>query len=208
MEITLRPSSGLQRLIDAGPAAVRAAISAGLNDAGKDLETAVKRKLRDNRSVKSGTLLRSIRYWKPDDLTVKVGSSFAAAPLVYAAQVEFGGPIPKSGSGRLAWPVSREYGGVVPTPAGVGGHSVQTARFELGATSTFVRPSKSGRTRILFFKGPQFGPKGYAPAFILANRVVQPGKPFLIPTVLGMTDEILAQLDRAIINANIGLGRS
>jgi len=182
---------------------MREAIAFGLNEAGMDAAAAVQRKIRDNRSVKTGTLYRSIRHVMPDQLTVKIGVGFGTAPLVYAAQVEFGGPIPKSGTGRLAWPVSREYGGVVPTKAGVFGGSVQTARFEMGVTETFVRPSKSGRTRILFFKGPQFGEKGYAPAFVLSTGVNQPGKPYLIPTVLGMADRFRESVERAIVSAGI-----
>lgn len=202
MQVELQIGARLDAFLSNGGAAVRAAIARGLGDAGKDIEAAVKRKIRDNRSVKTGTLIRSIGYAvDASDLSLRVGTLYARAPLVYAAQVEFGGPIPKSGSGRLAWPVSREHGGVVPTKAGVFGGSVQTARFDLGATGTFVRPSKSGRTRILFFKGPQFGPKGYAPAFILASRVTQPGKPYLVPTVREMLPRVLEQIHTSLIGA-------
>lgn len=201
MQVELQLGARLEAFLSNGGAAVRAAIREGLGNAGKDLEAAVKKKLRSNRSIKTGTLLRSIGYRVDDDLSLRVGTLYANSPLVYAAQVEFGGPIPKSGSGRLAWPVSREFGGVVPTKAGVFGGSVQTARFDLGATGTFVRPSRSGRTRILFFKGPQFGPKGYAPAFVLASRVNQPGKPYLIPTVREMLPRVLEQIHTALIGA-------
>lgn len=202
MQVELQISARLDAFLANGGAAVRAAIARGLGDAGKDLEAAVKKKLRANKSIKTGTLLRSIGYAVDErELSLRVGTLFARSPLVYAAQVEFGGPIPKSETGRLAWPVSREYGGVVPTKAGVFGGSVQTARFDLGATSTFVRPSRSGRTRILFFKGPQFGAKGYAPAFVLASRVNQPGKPYLVPTVREMLPRVLEQIHTALIGA-------
>lgn len=202
MEISVSPSPGLQRLINSGPEAIRAAVAEGLNESGMDLVAAVQRKIQANKSVKTGNLYRSIRYVMPDQMTLRVGSAYGSTPLVYAAQVEFGGPIPKSGSGRLAWPVSPEYGGIVTTPSGVGGAHVAEAYAALGATGKFVRPSRSGRTRILFFTGP-FGEKGYAPAFILADGVTQPGKPYLIQTVLDMADRVVAQIERAIINSGI-----
>lgn len=194
----------LAALLAGGAARLREAVARGLSEAGKDLEAAVK----EVTPFKTGALRRSIRYdVSAADMALKIGSSYetGGAPLVYAAQVEFGGPIPKGGPGRLAWPVSPEFGGIIATKAGVGGMHTTEGREHTGATGSFVRPSKSGRTRILFFTGKDIGGPGkdYAPAFILASRVTQKGKGFLIPTVTRMSDKVLEQLERAIALVNV-----
>jgi hypothetical protein len=79
-----------------------------------DLEAAVKRAA----PVRSGRLRASIAYKMVDDLTLKVGTGFTGTPLVYAAQVEFGGPIVPKNAKFLAWPAA---GNANLTPAGVGG---------------------------------------------------------------------------------------
>jgi len=165
----------LRRIKDEGRTFLLRAIREGMNDAGMDLEAAVKDRLVQNRSVKTGGagLLGRIRY-KLDDLTLTVGVGHAVGsdPLPYAAQLEFGGPIPKDGPmppGKwLAWPAGDNPG---LTPAGVGGFN----RRESG---------------------------GYAPKFIFAKRVHQKGKPYLIPTVKeglpGAAKSIEEAINRAV----------
>ena len=131
--IELTQSDALRAFLASGGSLIRAAVRDGLNQAGMDLERLVKQAA----PVKTGTLRRSIRYVMPDDLSVKVGVGFAEGgrPLVYAAQVEFGGPIPKNGpmpKGKfLAWPAA---GNPNITPAGVAGFGRSTP----GASGSFI----------------------------------------------------------------------
>lgn len=173
--IEITPGPALQRIQKEGGTFLLRAIRDGLNEAGMDLEAAVKDRLVQNRSVKAGGagLLGRIRYKVENTtLAVGVGHAVGSEPLPYAAQLEFGGWIPKDGPmppGKwLAWPAGDNPG---LTPSGVGGFN----RRESG---------------------------GYAPKFIFAKRVHQKGKPYLIPTVKeglpGVVKSIEEAIDRAV----------
>lgn len=206
MELEVKYDAQMDALLSGNlTAEMLKAIGNGLGQAAQELTTLVQERIVSNRSVKSGRLLSSIMWDQPNDWTVRVGSMEVGGHILpYAAQVEFGGPI--EGRPTLAWPVSPEFGGIIPTPSGVGGANASDVDpGEFGATGTFVRPSHTGRTKILFYKGPGIGQGGedWAPAFVLSPGVNQPGKPYLTPVV---TDQGPAIVMRALEDALVAAG--
>jgi hypothetical protein len=198
----------LQELAGEREGSLRRAIRSGLEQGGRDLVAMVVLGMRASRTWKTGFLASTIRSRMMDDSTVKIGSAYDAEmkkPVVYAAQVHFGGPISPRRGKYLAWPVSPEFGGIIPTRSGVGGINASDAEAAtdfrvLGATGSFVRPSRSGRTKILFYR---FGDRSYKPAFVLSKGVEQDGKPYLIPVVEENTDVVVSAIEEAIRKAGI-----
>lgn len=186
----------------------RAAIREGLDTGAKDVVALVVLNMRRKKTWKTGFLASTIRSKMMNDTTVKIGSSYDAEmrePVVYAAQVHFGGPISPRRAKYLAWPVSRQFGGIIPTRAGVTGINAADAATapdyrSMGAVGTFVRPSRSGQTKILFYR---FADRTYKPAFVLASRVQQDGEPFLIPVVEENTDVVVSAIEDAIQKAGL-----
>lgn len=190
---------------------LRSAVRKGLQNAGNDLVFEVVRNMKTNKVWKTGFLASTIRSKVMDDTTLKIGSSYDAemkTPVIYAAQVHFGGPLsPKKGK-YLAWPVSREYGGIIPTESGVTGINAGDASNApdyrvMGAIGSFVKPSRSGKTKILFYKFRGKGKESYKPAFILAESVKQDGEPFLIPVVEENSALVVTSIEQAFKDAGL-----
>lgn len=210
MQIEISYDEALKRLFSGEwTAEFLKTVGVGMREAAIELTARVQERIVANHSVKSGRLLSSIGWEQPADWTVNIGSMAVDGNLLpYAAQVEFGGTISPTHGSYLAWAVSPEYGGVVPTPSGVSGANASDVDpAEFGAIGTFVRPSKSGKTKILFFKyrkGESPDGTSWAPAFILAPSVTQPGKPYLTPTIEQYGEEtVVTQIETALKEADL-----
>lgn len=212
MEVSINISGDLEERLGKSvfEGAYRTAIRTGMENAGRDIVFTIVRGMRD-RVWKTGFLASTIRSRMMDDVTLKIGSSYDAdfnKPVEYAAQRHFGGPISPKRTTYLAWPVSPEYGGIIPTPSGVGGINARDAAAapdyrSMGAIGTFVRPSASGKNKILFFKFPGKGKKSYRPAYVLSKGVVQSGDPFLLPVVEENAAMVVDAIEEAIKAAGL-----
>lgn len=181
LSIEVKPDAGMQALIERRGGWLRTAIRDGLNQIGQGAEATIKRRLRENRSVKSGGFLNRIGFRMFGDLEVRAGVAVADGGALppQAAQLEFGGPIPKAGPmprGKfLVWPADG-HGAV--TPSGVSGFNARDLR---GA--------------------------GYRPRFIFAKRVFQKGKPYIAPSAAEIEKNAPKDMGLAIDAAIERLGR-
>lgn len=194
---------------------VAAGIRKGLEEGSKELVLLVKERIRANGSFKSSRLWGSIDWDWVDEFATKVGSLYDAdsgAPLVYAAQVEFGGPIPKDPSkGPLAIPLPW-----APffTPSGVGGVNARDLASFGGNRAgeyRFRATFRGGGPRTQHLRSDIiYGSTGDGKLmglFILKDKVVQKGKPYLTNTVNENIGRVVSAIEEEIVRGNALFGR-